>query len=397
MSEESTGTFRQLHGVVPYCDGDVAEYLRYGWWRGLPLGELLDRAADIQPEKEAFVDLQSRLTYRQARDQAERLALGLLGLGIRPLDRVLVQLPNWSEFVPVYFGLQKIGAIPVLLIDRYRQHEVERLAAISGASAWVVPVAYRKVDYLPVIEDVLRDRPQIRQVITVRGEVDGPGFSSLDRLIADNELTCAGGDVLAELSPDPLQVAHMGPTGGTTGSPKIVPRTHNSLRCAVDYCCKSWNQHCEDINLIVGSIGHDLSFTKGLLGSMITLGTIVMLDTTDLQTICETIERERVTAIVWVPTLAQRLLQFDDLDKYDLSSLRKMHTGGGSSSSWAHTGCLRAAERTLLQWLRWYRGHDHHHPGRRRRGDRVLHRWPSYLSLRYLQGDRCPRWRFAAG
>jgi len=351
MSEESTGTFRQLHGVVPYRDGDVAEYLRYGWWRGLPLGEVLDRAADIHPEKEAFVDLQSRLTYRQARDQAERLALGLLGLGIRPLDRVLVQLPNWSEFVPVYFGLQKIGAIPVLLIDRYRQHEVERLAAISGASAWVVPVAYRKVDYLPVIEDVLRDRPQIRQVITVRGEVDGPGFSSLDRLIADNGLTCAGGDVLAELSPDPLRVAHMGPTGGTTGSPKIVPRTHNSLRCAVDYCCKSWNQHCEDINLIVGSIGHDLSFTKGLLGSMITLGTIVMLDTTDLQTICETIERERVTAIVWVPTLAQRLLQFDDLDKYDLSSLRKMHTGGGA----AHPGLIRGVFERLN--ARFYNGY----------------------------------------
>jgi len=48
-------------------------------------------------------------------------------VGIRPLDRVLVQLPNWNEFVFAYFALQKIGAIPVLLIDRYRQFEITRL------------------------------------------------------------------------------------------------------------------------------------------------------------------------------------------------------------------------------------------------------------------------------
>jgi non-ribosomal peptide synthetase component E (peptide arylation enzyme) len=123
----------------------------------------------------------------------------------------------------------------------------------------------------------------------------------------------------------------MGPTGGTTGAPKIVPRTHNSLGCTVEYCAKSWGQHCEDINLIVGSIGHDLSFTKGFLGSVITLGTVVMLDTTDPQIICETIEREKVTSVIWVPTLGQRLLQYEDLDKYDLSSLKKMHSAGGAA------------------------------------------------------------------
>jgi 2,3-dihydroxybenzoate-AMP ligase len=323
--------FHLLEGVTAYRDEDAERYVRLGWWRGLTLGDLLDRAADIHPDKEAFIDLENRLTYSQARDRADRLAIALMKLGISPLERVLVQLPNWSEVVPVYFALQKIGAIPVMVIDRYRQLEILQLADITGATAWIVPVRQRKVDYVPIIRDVLQQRPQIERVIMVRGELDEPGFWSLERLVAETEPTEADHAALAARKPDARQVAHMGPTGGTTGSPKIVPRTHNSLECAVETCSASWGQHCEDINLIVGSIGHDLSLTKGFLGSIVTMGTLVMLDTTDNQVICETIEREKVSAVIWVPTLGQRLLQYEDLDKYDLSSLKKMHSAGGAA------------------------------------------------------------------
>ncbi|MFH0917274.1 MAG: AMP-binding protein [bacterium] len=323
--------FQILEGVTPYREDDAEEYAKRRWWSGLTFGDLLDRAADIHPCKEAFVDTENRLTYARARENADRLAIGLMGLGIKPLDRVMLQLPNWSEFVSAYFACQKIGAITLMLIDRYRQHEIERLAEIAGATAWIVPLRYGKTDFLPIIQDVRRQCPQIARVITVRGEVDQPGFWSLERLIAESELTDENLARLAERSPDPNQVAHMGPTGGTTGEPKIVPRTHNSLGCAVEYCSKSWDQHCEDVNLIVGSIGHDLSFTKGFIGSVMTLGKLVMLDSTDMRTICETIERERVTSVIWVPTLAQRMLQFEGIDTFDLSSLRKMHSAGGAA------------------------------------------------------------------
>jgi non-ribosomal peptide synthetase component E (peptide arylation enzyme) len=324
-------TFQILEGAVPYLEEDAQEYIERRWWSGLTFGDLLDRAAYLHPDKEAFVDRDNRLTYAQMKERADRLAVGLMELGIQPLDRVMVQLPNWTEFVAAYFACQKIGAICVMLIDRYRQHEIERLAEISGATAWIVPLRYGKTDFLPIIDDTCRLCPQIAHVITVRGEIDRPGFYGLERLIADSELTDEHLARLATRNPDPRQVAHMGPTGGTTGEPKIVPRTHNSLGCAVEYCSKSWDQHCEDINLVVGSIGHDLSFTKGFMGSVMTLGKLVMLDSTDSRVICETIERERVTSVIWVPTLAQRLLQFEDIDRYDLSSLKKMHSAGGAA------------------------------------------------------------------
>jgi len=320
-----------LEGFVPYKKELAEKYNKFRWWSGLTFGDILDRAADIHPEKEAFVDRKTRLTYREAREKTNKLAIGLMDLGIQPLDRVLVQLPNWNEFVFAYFALQKIGAITVLLIERYRQFEINRLISITGATAWIVASGYKKTDYVPIINDVLKEHPELKNVIAVRGEGDQQPFSSLESLIEEAELTEVNLARLADRRPDPMLVAHMGPTGGTTGEPKIVPRTHNSLINGIEYCSKSWEQSNQDINLIAGPIGHDLTFTKGFIGSIITLGKVIFLDSTNDKDICETIERERISSIIWVPTLARRMLQYEDLDKHDLSSLKKMHSAGGAS------------------------------------------------------------------
>ncbi|MBN1830632.1 MAG: AMP-binding protein [Deltaproteobacteria bacterium] len=320
-----------LEGCIPYKKEDADKYNELRWWSGLTFGDIFNRAADIHPEKEAFVDQYSRFTYREAREKTDKLAVSLMNLGIKPKDRVLLQLPNWNEFVFAFFALQKIGAITVLLIDRYRQFEINHLINISGATAWIVPAQYKKTDFVPIIDDVSREHPEMEHVITVRGEVDWPGFSSLEKLLEEAELTNENLEKLAAARPDPMQIAHMGPTGGTTGLPKIVARSHNSLLTGIEYCSKSWDQNCEDVNLIVGPIGHDLSFSKGFIGSVITQGKVVLLDVADGKGICDTIERERVTSIIWVPTLAQRMMEYADLDKHDLSSLKKMHSAGGAS------------------------------------------------------------------
>ncbi|HUT70110.1 MAG TPA: AMP-binding protein [Desulfatiglandales bacterium] len=319
-----------LEGFIPYKPEDAERYKQLGCWANLTFGDILDRAADRYPDKEAFVDSESRLTYAQARDTANRLGIGLMNLGINPTDRVLVQVPNWNEFVYTYFALQKIGAVNVLLIDRYRQYEINHLFRLTGATSWIVPEKYGKIDYLPIVGDVLEEHPQIKNVILVRGKEHEPYFS-LEKLLADAELTDEDLARLAQTRPDPLQVAHMGPTGGTTGLPKIVPRTHNDLLCGSEYCARAWEMDAQDTCLLAGPLGHDLTFTKGLLASMLTYGKTVFLDSTDPEAICRTIEKERVTALVWVPTLAKRLVGFEGLGNYDLSSLKKMHCGGGAS------------------------------------------------------------------
>lgn len=321
---------KMLEGFVPYKNEDAERYEKFRWWPGLTFGDLLDKAAAIYPDKEAFVDGQSRLTYAQARDKTNRLAVGLIDLGIQPQDRVLVQVPNWNEFLFAYFAVQKIGAVAVLLIDRYRQYEIGYLVQLTGATSWIVAEKYRKTDYLPIVEDVMKERPQLKNVILARSKGHGR-LLSMENLMDKVKLDRADLAKLSERRPDPNQVAHMGPTGGTTGLPKVVPRTHNSLVCGVEYASRSWEMDIHDTTLLAGPIGHDLTFTKGLCGSLFTLGKALFLDSMEMPDICQTIQQEKVTAIVWVPTLAKRLLDFEERRDYDLSSLKRMHCGGGAS------------------------------------------------------------------
>jgi non-ribosomal peptide synthetase component E (peptide arylation enzyme) len=146
-----------LQGFTPYKTEDAEKYNRLRWWAGLTFGDLIDKAAEIYPDKEGFVDGRSRLTFSEAREQVNRLAISFMDLGIKALERVLVQLPNWNEFIFAYFALQKIGAIPVLLIDRYRQYEIDYLIRLTEATYWVVASKYKNVDFLPIVDDVLKE------------------------------------------------------------------------------------------------------------------------------------------------------------------------------------------------------------------------------------------------
>lgn len=319
-----------IDGFTPYAGKDAEKYHRLRWWPGMTFGDIIDRAANMFADKVAFVDADNRLTYARARDRANRLAVSLMDLGIRPTDRVLVQLPNWNAFAVAFFALQKIGAIDTVLIDRYRTYEIKHLVRLSGATSWILPQKYKKTNYLPIIDEVQKAGPRLKNVILARGS-GHEAHLSLEKLIETADLSDEKIAELANRRPDPMQVAHMGPTGGTTGLPKLVPRTHNDLICASEFCARAWKMDTQDVCLLAGPIGHDLTFTKGFLGSVLTYGRCVFLDSTEPDDICRTIEQEKVSTVVWVPTLARRLVEFERLGDYDLSSLKKMHCGGGAS------------------------------------------------------------------
>ena len=321
-----------LEGCTPYIAEDAEKYERLHWWTGLTFSDLVDKAADIYPWKEALVDQADRLTYSELRERIERLAIGFLELGIQSQDRVLLQLPNWNEFVYSYFALQKIGAIPVLVFARYRQHEINHICNLTDARAWIAPEKYQKTDYLPIIDDVLQSNPQTRHVILVRGQKH-ERYLNLESIMGNAERTGENLGRLSARKPDHRQIAHMGLTGGTMGLPKAVPHIHSSYLCKVEYAARAWEQGNEDICLIAAPAAHDLIFMSGVCGTIFTFGKLVMLDSTDTASICMKIQKEMVSAVVLVPTMASRLVDFDDLKNYDLSSLKKMHCGGGASSA----------------------------------------------------------------
>ncbi len=321
---------RPLEGFIPYKQADVDTYRHQGSWSELSFGDALDQAAEKYPHQLAVIHQDDRLTYGQLKNLADKFALALMDLSLAPTERVLLQLPNWHEFAVAYFGVQKAGAIDTLLIDRYRPYEIGHIARLSGATSWIVPEKYHKTDYLPIIREVLAENPGLKNVILVRGQSDSP-YLNFEKLLNAAQLTDENLQRLHHRSPNPMQVSHMGPTGGTTGLPKIVPRTHNDLICGSIHAAKAWDMDVDDRCLIAGPVGHDLCFSKGFLASMLTGGTTVFVDTINFDHICATIQQEKITTIVWVPTLARRLVNFERLDRYDLSSLERMHCGGGVS------------------------------------------------------------------
>jgi len=314
-----------------YNEKDFQRYLKEGWWSGTALGDLVDRAADLYPRGVAVVDDRVRPTYSELRERIYRLAVGFLDLGIEKGDTILLQLPNWAEFVYSYFALQKVGAIPVLLITGYRQLEVHHLCRLTEARGWIVPASYRKMDYVSFVHDVMEQNPQLEYVISVRSEEKMDSFTtSLERLM-DRELSTADERMLAGVRPDPMAVGHISPSGGTTGLPKGIPRTHNDYICNVKYLHEAGEMSPKDACLLVVPVGHNLALLN-VVGALYVGYKLVLFDSTRPRDICAAIQDEKVTYMPTVPSLVRRILEFEEMDKHDLSSLKKISAGGEPSS-----------------------------------------------------------------
>jgi 2,3-dihydroxybenzoate-AMP ligase len=310
---------------------DARQYSRNRWWLGLTLGDVLDRTADVFPNKEALVDDRVRLTYSELRNKVDRLAMGLMDLGIEKGNTVLLQLPNWAEYVYSYFALQKIGAIPVLLISGYRQLEISHLALLTEAKAWIVPHRYRKIHYVSFFGEVRQKNPQLRHVISVRAEEGKGGFTASLEGLLERKSTPAERHKMIKRKLKATDVAHIIPSGGTTGLPKGIPRTHNDYICNVEYLQKAWEMNARDVSLVVVPVGHNLALLN-VVGAVLMGYKVVLLDSTKPEDICSTIEREKVTFMPTVPSVVRRILESERLHDYDLSSLRKISAGGEPSA-----------------------------------------------------------------
>ena len=320
-----------VEGFEPYKPEDAKLYNRRRWWLGFTWGDLLDRASDIYPAKEGLTDDTHRFTNAQLRERVDRLAVSLMRLGVKERDFALLQLPNWHEFVISYFALQKIGAIVVLLVARHGLAEINYLAGLTSPVVWIVPEQYRSIKYLPLIKGVRASNPSLKSVILTRAAKDH-GFMRMEKLIEEAELTGENMSALAERRPDPMEVATITPTGGTTGLPKAVPRIHNDFVGNVEYHSKAWEITSDDVVLTVAPVSHGQGMLCGIGGAFFNYSKLVITDSTKPEDICRVIEREKVTAFPTVPAIVQRIVNLPDLSKYDLGSLKKIYSGGAPST-----------------------------------------------------------------
>lgn len=283
-----------LNGCVPWPEDLAALYRREGYWQGRPLGELLEQSCTRYAEKVALVCGERRMSYGQLSRESAALAGGLLRQGINSQDRVVVQLPNLPEFVVVIFALLRIGAIPVMALPGHRKVELAHLCAHSQAVALVVVDQAKGFDHRDLARDVLAETPTLRQVLVV-GEAQE--FTALaDLYLPGRQLPAV----------DPTQPALFLLSGGTTGLPKLIPRTHDDYAYNALATAGALRFDHNGVYLAINPVGHNSALgCPGVLGALLVGGTAVLTSSIRPDEVFPLLRREGVTLTTLVPSVVR--------------------------------------------------------------------------------------------
>jgi 2,3-dihydroxybenzoate-AMP ligase len=320
-----------LSGVTPFPPEFAARYTERGYWEGRPLYDGFRDVFRRYADRVALIDDDGPVTYGQLEARSEHMARALLDLGFRPLDRIIVQLPNTATFAYLYFGLQRIGAIPVLALPVHRRREISQFAEISGAKALAIPLAARDFDFTAMARDVMAAQPELGLCL-VQGApagafADDPRFRRLEELLEREPATPAS--ALDEIVIDPTDPAIFLLSGGTTGIPKLIPRTHNDYLYNSKLAALTTQLAEGDILLNVLPIGHNLPLgCPGMQGILLSGGTVVLSTSARPADVFSRIQEHGVTHIHLVPALLIRWIDDPAIGDYDLSSLRVIQSGG---------------------------------------------------------------------
>jgi cyclohexanecarboxylate-CoA ligase len=247
------------------------------------------------------------LTYGELSDLVDRLAAGLIGVGVRPGDAVSVMLPNWVEFAALMFAIAEIGAIYSGVPAAYGHREVSFMLRRARSKVLVMPESFRRRDYVDLARQLRQEAPDLEKVVVLGAAPSEPGWLSFDQLAESPPVP------LPEVEPGSL--VHIGFTSGTTGEPKGVMNTHETLDAVLAYFLAHQNLEFLDsrvVNLIASPMGHHTGFLWGVLFTTLLGGRGVYLEQWERNTAARLIRDEKVTWMAGAPTFLQDLLQLPD-------------------------------------------------------------------------------------
>ena len=296
-------------------DDFAQRYRDLGYWTGQTLDDLLHTAAGSFADRTAIVDGERRVTYHALRERALRLAAGFHDLGVRRGDRVVVQLPNGAAYFDVIFALFRLGALPVFALPAHRSAEIGYFCAHTEAVAFVTTDVHDGFDHR-----TLASVTGPAKVIVAGDPGEHIGLDSLYR---------PGPPADLPPGPAPSDLAFLQLSGGSTGLPKLIPRTHDDYLYSVRASAAICGLTPDSSYLVVLPVAHNFPMSSpGVLGVMHTGGKVVLSGTPDPAKVFPLIERERVTITALVPPLALVWLDAAPRLGADLSSLAVLQVGG---------------------------------------------------------------------
>ncbi|MFV0526424.1 MAG: (2,3-dihydroxybenzoyl)adenylate synthase [Acidimicrobiales bacterium] len=325
-----------IDGVVGYPDVVAARYRAVGYWAGVTHDDLLRYRARRSPDLAAIIDGERRFTYSELDTAVGRTATLLQNrFAIDRGDRVVVQLPNVTEFVVVVFALFRLGAIPVFALPAHRKRDLDHFVVTTDAVLLVTRSRIAAFDHADMADRVAADHLGVRGVLLVDhvDHVDAPSGSPADRSPADL-LTAAA--TLPEAPTERVSAGHVAflqLSGGTTGIPKLIARTHDDYLYSVRESARICGLSDRSRMLVAMPIAHNFTMSSpGILGIIWVGGAIILTEDPSPPSVLHLIERHQVTIIPAVPPLVISWLNAPERAAADVSSLEVLQVGGAKLS-----------------------------------------------------------------
>lgn len=304
--------------------------------REVTLGQLLEEAVSRVPDNEAVVyaDRDYRQTWREFSDTVDRVAKGLMALGVQKGEKVAIWATNVPHWVTLMFATARIGAVLLTININYKTAEIEYVLKQSEAENIFVIDGYRDTDYVNIMYELVpelrtqpRDSlrsdkfPHLKRVFFLgpekhRGMFSMPEVMSLASQTSDQEYR------ERQTSLSPHDVVNMQYTSGTTGFPKGVMLTHHNIGNNGYWIGAYQNFSSADRVCFPVPLFHCFGCVLGVMACINHAATMVILEKYDPVNVMMSVEKERATALYGVPTMFIAILEHPLFSKFDFSSLR---------------------------------------------------------------------------
>lgn len=302
----------------------------------LTIGRYFRNQVAIDPDHEFVVypDRDLRWTYKDFDERTDNLARGLLAIGMKPGDHLGVWARNIPDWLTFMYATAKVGIVMVTVNPVYKSHELDYVLKASDMKALCVIDAYRDVDYLSIIRELVPESltqqrghlesenyPMLENLIYM-GPEKHRGFYSVPELILLGEYLPDDALPDAEAQFDNNDVVMMQYTSGTTGFPKGVMLTHRNILNNGFYIGEGQKLTPDDRVVLPVPFFHCFGCVLGVMANLTHRSTMIIVEDFNASLVLQAIHKERATAVYGVPTMFIAELNHPDFDQYDLTSLR---------------------------------------------------------------------------
>lgn len=298
-----------------------------GWWRDETIVDDLRRAAAATPDRQALVCYQggtvARLTYAELAAKVDRIAGNLVRLGVRPGDVVTIQLPNSWQLVALCLACARIGAVAGPVVPIMRRREVEFMVRLTESPIYIAAADFRGFSYADLAAEVAATVPTLRHRVLLGGGGADDGLD-FDRELLVTEPPAVDFDALAAGPDDPAQVMF---TSGTTGEPKGVVHSHNTLYSMNKAQADVLGLSDVDVTAMGSPTSHQAGYTWNFVMPLLLGATSVHVDVWDPKLMLGILADERVTFFMGAPTFLSDLIEAQRAEPAELAALHTFATG----------------------------------------------------------------------